>query len=752
MHPRNHSNGEFDPASNYWSEEFLAGAIAALPEGILVVDSRGIVQFANPAAERILGFRSGELIGTFLGLLISTVSAESTPACAKGAGGQSMPEKPEGRWAAEAKRKNGTPIRLRGSCLELEGRPGAFVMTVRENLPSHSGDPQAELLAQSFEQFPLPALIATPEGKVVYANTAFFQLAGIPPEAAPGQFADSGSALWLGAERDLADYLGRQATASNKTDRPDGESISPIRGEDGQVSHYLMLGHVSPDEDAARRELEQSEQRFRKVAEIAGEWLWEQDPQGLYTYSSAAVFDILGYRPEEMLGKFYLDLMTPEDRKHWTDQLPHLPNIPRPFHRLINRYAHRDGHEVFTESSGEPLLDANGEIIKWWGVDQDVTERKRIEDALRLRNRAIEAADVGIAILDARQPALPVIYANTAFCTLTGYSEEELLNRPHPFTPCMETDPDCVASLRTAVDDGSSCSVTLKLCRRDQSSFWSDLLVSAVHDEDGRLSHFIWIVTDVTEGRRAAEARRELETARQIQTSLLPKIALRTDGMEAAGIFLPAGAVGGDYFDYFMTADGVSATIADVSGHNVGAALVMTETRSALRAKSMAARREGRRLGPSEMLTDLNELLFEDLNGAELFITMLFLEFDCVTRRLAYANAGHNPGLLVRTASDHCTVIDAEGLVLGVKREVTFEEKSLLLKTGDVILLYTDGVTEARDEQGEFFGIERLSVDLLAHRHLPVEDLIKELVNRVREFAAPGGLLDDTSLVALKIL
>jgi len=98
MHPLNHSNGEFDPASNYWSEEFLAGAIAALPEGILVVDSRGIVQFANPAAERILGFRSGELIGTFLGLLISTVSAESTPACAKGAGGQSISEKPEGRW------------------------------------------------------------------------------------------------------------------------------------------------------------------------------------------------------------------------------------------------------------------------------------------------------------------------------------------------------------------------------------------------------------------------------------------------------------------------------------------------------------------------------------------------------------------------------------------------------------------------------------------------------------------------------
>lgn len=719
---------------------------------MLLIDSSGIVEFANAAAEHILGFRAGELTGTFLGLLISGITAEPAPACAAIAGNAVSASKPAGRWEAQGRRKNGTAIRIHGACGEVPGRPGTFVMTLREGRPLSGNNPQAELLTRSFEQSPIPALIATVDGQVICANAAFFRLAGSGPEAAACRFADRTDAAWLAAERNLADYLRRRAPGTDETTAACDESITPIRDRHGEVTHYLVAGHPSTDDGTALRELEQSELRFRKVAEMAGEWLWEQSPQGRYTYCSAAVFDILGYRPEEMLGKYYLDVMTAEDRKHWTDQLPSSPHIPRPFHRLINRYVHRDGHEVFTESSGAPLLDKHGEITKWWGVDHDITARKRVEDTLRVRNRAIEAADLGIAILDARQPGLPLIYANPAFCTLTGYAEDELLNRPHPFTPCLETDPDCVVSLRTAVEDGSSCSVTLKLCRRDHSSFWGDLLVSAVHDEDGHLSHFIWVVTDVTESRRAAEARRELETARQIQGSLLPKTVLRTEGIEAAGVFLPAGAVGGDYFDYFVTTDGVSATIADVSGHSVGAALIMTETRSALRAKTLAAHSEERRLGPSEILTDLNELLFEDLNGAELFITMLFVQFDLVTRRLTYANAGHNPGLLARTASDHCALIDAEGLVLGVKREVGFEEKSLLLKAGDVILLYTDGVTEARNQQGELFGIERLSAHLLAHRHLPVDDLIERLVDVVREFTAPGRLVDDTSMVALKIL
>ncbi len=750
MQPANHDRGAAS-ARDFPLEELLGAASAALPEGILVIDPRGIVQFANAAAEQLFGFRRGELTGTFLGLLITTLTAEQTEPWTPPAHVGGISRKQAGRWAAEGRRKDGSMVLLHGTCSELDGRPGSITMTLHEDSTEHRVPPRAELASLALDRSPFPTLMVTSAGKIAYANAAFLRLAGWGPDIDPTTLPDSDE-HWLGAGQELADALSRWSSRKDGDSPAETESITAIRNEQGEITHFLLIDHSAAADDPTRHELEQSEQRFRKVAQMAGEWLWEQDPHGRYTYSSAAVFDILGYRPEEMQGKYYLDVLTPEDRKHWTDALPTSPNIPRPFHRLTNRYAHRDGHEVFTESTGEPLLDANGDIVKWWGVDHDITERKRIEDALRLRDRAIAAADVGIAILDARQPGFPLIYANPAFCRLTGYPEQELLNRAQPFIPDNEIAPDCLATLRTALHEGSSCAVTLQLERRDRSTFWSDLLMSAVHDETGRVTHFIWIVTDITERKRAAEARQELETARKIQSSLLPKSALRTDGVEAAGVFLPAGAVGGDYFDYFVTPEGINATIADVSGHNVGAALIMTETRSALRTKTLVARNEQRRDGPAQVLAGLNELLFDDLNGAELFITMLYLEFDLATRRLTYANAGHNPGILVRPASDHSALLDAEGLVLGVRQQVPFEERSLLLKAGDVVLLYTDGVIEARDGQGELFGTERLTANLMALAHLPVEELIQRLIDAVHAFAGRSGLVDDTSMVALKIL
>lgn len=737
-------------ASEDTGAEDLAAAFAVLPEAALLIDSNGIVRSANKVAEHLLGFRPGELTGTFLGLLISTI-AETTPGT--GTPGGSPPPGVADRWRATAKRKNGTCIQLQGSCTELPTRPEWFVVMLQESASDGAADSADELLGGALRQSPWPALLITADGQLVDANHAFLALTA-PEHAHPTADAEEGA--WQSARHSLEALLAETQhdwarLIKSDTDSPN-ESILPFRDSAGRITHYLLVDFPSAAGECTRRELETSEQRFRKVAEMAGEWLWEQDPQGRYTYSSAAVFDILGYRPEEMEGKSYLDVLTPEDRKHWTEKLPLVPNIPRPFHRLTNRYAHRDGHEVFTESSGEPLLDDQGAILKWWGVDHDITERKRIEDALRLRDRAIEAADVGIAILDARQAGHPLIYANPAFCAMTGYSDTDLLNQPHPFAQCSVSNPDCGASLQTAIDQQASCSVTLQLSRKDGTTFWCDLVMSVVQDDDQQISHFIWVIADVSEEQRAAEARRELDTARRIQGSLLPKSALRTDGLEAAGICLPAGAVGGDYFDYFTTPDGISVTVADVSGHNIGAALIMTETRSALRAKTVTPHAEGRHGGPSLLLDDLNELLFDDLNGADLFITMFYLVFDRVTRRLTYANAGHNPALLARQESDQCTPLDADGLVLGVKRGVAFEEKSVLLKPGDVVLLYTDGATEARDASGEMFGTDRLGALLIEHRERAPEELIDCLIGAVREFTAATGLSDDTSMVVLKVL
>jgi len=129
----------------------------------------------------------------------------------------------------------------------------------------------------------------------------------------------------------------------------------------------------------------------------------------------------------------------------------------------------------------------------------------------------------------------------------------------------------------------------------------------------------------------------------------------------------------------------------------------MVETRSAIRSQVS-------RLGtPSETLGVLNNFLFEDLDNSDYFITLFYLQYDITTRQLSFANAGHPPPLLLSPFQSQCRLLDAEGMILGCEKNVIFEEKTTTLNEGDLILLYTDGLTEAENPDGEFFGVERVS-------------------------------------------
>ena len=258
-----------------------------------------------------------------------------------------------------------------------------------------------------------------------------------------------------------------------------------------------------------------------------------------------------------------------------------------------------------------------------------------------MRNRAMEAVRVGIVICDARRPGNPNIYVNPALAQMTGYSQEELLKGGMHMLQGPGTDPEAIRKIRHALDAGEGCEVTLRNYRKGGEAFWNELMISPVPDENGTITHYIGVQTDVTERRRAEENRRNLEIAKEIQLSLLPSEPLRTARAAVAGVCSPAMHVGGDYFDYFENARGVDIVIADVSGHNVGAALIMTEVRSLVRARA----RQAPVVHPARMLHDLNESLYEDLTRSELFITMFCCRFEPEERALKFANGGQNSAL-----------------------------------------------------------------------------------------------------------
>lgn len=240
---------------------------------------------------------------------------------------------------------------------------------------------------------------------------------------------------------------------------------------------------------------------------------------------------------------------------------------------------------------------------------------------------------------------------------------------------------------------------------------------------------------------------RDMEIARQIQLSLLPENVPELFGVEIAGRCISAAHVGGDYYDFFRRdSDTLDILIADVSGHSVGAALIMAEVRTLLRAQVNSAH------SASSILNTLNSQLYDDMTRAELFITMFYAKYNSTTGRLTYSNAGHNRPIIRRAGEVNCIELDTEGLIIGVKPSVVFEERSIELVSGDVLLFYTDGLTEACNPKGEMFGNERVSTYLGGLRYLSARDIIDALYNEIFEFTGSRILQDDVSIVVLKIL
>ncbi|BCS53499.1 sodium/solute symporter serine/threonine phosphatase [Geobacter sp. SVR] len=244
-----------------------------------------------------------------------------------------------------------------------------------------------------------------------------------------------------------------------------------------------------------------------------------------------------------------------------------------------------------------------------------------------------------------------------------------------------------------------------------------------------------------------ARVTRDMEIAQQIQISLLPDTAPELSGIEMAGRCISAAHVGGDYYDFFLRDDHtVDLLIADVSGHSVGAALIMAEVRTLLRPQLNTAH------SASAILQLLNSQLYEDLTRAELFITMFYAKYNSATGRLSYANAGHNHPLVMRPGENSCMELDAEGLIIGVKKSVMFEERQIELLRGDVVLFYTDGLSEATSTTGDPFGVERICAHLYSVSNLPPKDIIDSFYSAVIAHTGSDTLQDDISLVVLKIM
>lgn len=248
----------------------------------------------------------------------------------------------------------------------------------------------------------------------------------------------------------------------------------------------------------------------------------------------------------------------------------------------------------------------------------------------------------------------------------------------------------------------------------------------------------------VEERLRSAQMQRQLALAGDLQARIIRTTPPRHPGVETALIFEPSYHVAGDFCDFLTLCDGrLAAVVADVVGKGIPASLLMASVRGALRASAEACR------GPGELLTRLNRQICRDTLPSE-FVTLLLIAIDHAARRLVYANAGHEPLLLLRDG--HVTTAAEGDLVLGVRPDETYREHALDLRPGDLLVLYTDGACDARNFAGEAFGRERLHESLRTYGALRPAQVLDNIRWDIRRFVGLAEQSDDLTLVGLRVL
>ena len=346
-----------------------------------------------------------------------------------------------------------------------------------------------------------------------------------------------------------------------------------------------------------------------------------------------------------------------------------------------------------------------------------------------------------------------ILFANPAVRAIFGYTQEEVLG--HEFAFLLPE------ALHAQVEEWGRQFAERRVLevvphaiesvgrRKNGEEFPADLGFNELALDGER--RFVCFIRDITERKRTErELLAHQETfriARNIQQHLFPKCSPALEGFDIAGVSHPAEEAGGDFYDYLpMLKDRLGLVVADVSGHGIGPALLMSETRAYLRSLTETREEVG------EILTRVNHLLVEDMQGDH-YVTLFYGRLDPVTRELVYASAGHPAAHLLDAQGQSKTILRRTGAALGFNPDTTYPaSRSVVLVPGDVLLVVTDGVLEASTSDDTLFGIERALEVVRAHQQEPARNILEALYQRIRDFTPGAALTDDLTAIVIKAL
>jgi PAS domain S-box-containing protein len=495
-----------------------------------------------------------------------------------------------------------------------------------------------------------------------------------------------------------------------------------------------------------------------------------------------AIEALTGVPAESMLGKGNYEYALPfyKERKPMLANLIFMPGV-----EIEKRYDHveRTGETlvvdifipdfqpggVFFWAKASPLYDPQGNVTGAIETIRDITDRKRVEQEIVRSRRSL--ADI-ISFLPDATLAINldgvVITWNKAMEELTGIPAASMIGKGdfeyslpfyqerRPMLANLILMPEAeVESLYTHVQrEGDILVVDTfipNLRGRSGRYFWAK--ASPLYDPQGNVTGAIETIRDITERRemegRLARSNAELEIAAEIQKSFMPEVIPQITGFDIAARTVMAKEVGGDFFDVIpfeiiaLDKGTLGLLIADVSGKGVPAALFMALSRIVVRVNALWHR------DPAKAIYDSNNIIAQDSKSG-MFVTLFFGTLREMDRTLTYVNAGHNPPVVFRSRDGTLEELLPTGIILGAVENREYSSRTLVIGPGDVIVMYTDGVTESINAEEELFGEDRLYAIIRKNARLSAQEILDRILSGVQEFTGDMPQFDDITLLIIK--
>jgi sigma-B regulation protein RsbU (phosphoserine phosphatase) len=464
----------------------------------------------------------------------------------------------------------------------------------------------------------------------------------------------------------------------------------------------------------------------------------------VYVSSNISQF---GYSDHDLIdGKIrFSQIVHPEDRNRLAKEIKQFAEADVEEYTQSYRILTRIDEVRWVEDQTSVVRDGQGRKVYNQGIMVDVTPRRLAEEELRKSEekfrRIVETAGEGFVLRDSQHR---IVEVNDSYCRMLGYRREEILGKT-AFDLAADEFRQFISGSRERLFAMDYRKVEGALVAKDGRRVPVLIHGNTLRDTDGVEIGHAAFVADLTEQKKA------LELAGKVQKNLIPAKAPQIKGLDIAGRSDPCQEVGGDYFDFLYGPEYPAGTlrvvVGDISGHGVEAALLMTTARAFIRMRATQP------ADPAEVVALMNHDLALDMGDSGSFMTLFYMEINPQARTGRWVRAGHEPALLYCPVRDRFEELVGNGTPLGVTQDFRFTEQTLpALNPGTVLVLGTDGIWEARDPDGRFFGKARFRDIIRQQAAGSAQEMVRAVFDEIGRFCRGLPHDDDITLVVIKIL